>query len=286
MAVLKGETSKVKGCIGCGACTEVCEYTDPWKVMMYMNCVENSLRIPEVFEETGYHLPKSTRTDVPDADYADDGDVCLAPGCLVNGVMPFLENAGVEAMRAVGLSCKRLDTGCCTFPIHYRTLTDEERDGIKTRAVNGSDGKGVVTLCPGCSNEFASSGTDAHHVVELLHERIDTIRRLPDLDMTVCVQPGCHLRHLAKEFEEVVSATGAIVKDVPTGCCGKAVPGISDTIMDERQKEMKGADAVIVGCPSCFMRYDSRENGIKVLHISELVAMAAGYDGTLGFHRN
>ena len=57
-------------------------------------------------------------------------------------------------------------------------------------------------------------------------------------------------------------------------------------IMSERQKDMEGADAVVVGCPSCFIRYDSRDNGIRVLHISELVAMASGIDRTLRYHRN
>ena len=104
--------------------------------------------------------------------------------------------------------------------------------------------------------------------------------------MTVCIQPGCHLMHLEKEFREVVEATGATIMDAPIGCCGKVVPGISDAIMDERQGDMEGADAVIVGCPSCFIRYDSKKDGIRVLHISELVSMAAGDMSTLVFHRN
>ena len=286
MAVLKGDESKVSGCIGCGECSTICGYTDPWKVMMYMNCTVNSLEIPQSFKETGYHIPKPDNTEVQPANYVDGGDVCLSPGCLVNAMVPFLEDAGVVALDSIGLSTERLDSGCCTFPIHYRSLTDEERDSIKIESVNGSDGRRIVTLCPGCSNELSNSGLDTYHIIELLHSEMDAIKRLPGIDMKVCVQPGCHLRHLEKEFIEVVKATGAEVVDAPIGCCGKAVPGISEMIMSERQKDMEGADAVVVGCPSCFIRYDSRDNGIRVLHISELVAMASGIDRTLRYHRN
>lgn len=286
MAVLKGNASKVKGCIGCGGCSEVCGYTDPWKVMMYVNCVENGLTVPDVFRTTGYHLPTSNREGVPDAGYSDEGDVCLAPGCLVNSVIPYLENAGVEALNAIGHSVRRLDTGCCTFPVHYRSLTDGERDSIKMRGTDDADGRRIVTLCPGCSNEFSSSGVDASHMVELLYSGIDRIRAMEGVRMRVCIQPGCHLMHLKDEFREVVEATGAEIVEAPIGCCGKAVPSISEMIMDDRQKDMKGSDAVIVGCPSCFIRYDSKKKGIKVLHISELVSLASGKGSTLVFHRN
>ena len=286
MAVLKGEVSKVRGCIGCGECSKVCDHTDPWKVMMYMNCVVNGMEIPSVFEETGYHIPGSDREGIPDAGYSDDGDIHLAPGCLVNGAVPFLENAGVSALGAVGHRVRRLDTGCCTFPVPYRSMTDEERDSVKMKGTKGADGGRIVTLCPGCSNEFSSSGADAVHIVEVLHSRLDAIRGEEGVEMTVCIQPGCHLMHLEKEFREVVEATGATIMDAPIGCCGKVVPGISDAIMDERQGDMEGADAVIVGCPSCFIRYDSKKDGIRVLHISELVSMAAGDMSTLVFHRN
>ncbi len=286
MAVLKGEVSRIGGCIGCGRCSSVCEHTDPWKVMMYLSCVENGMEIPAVFRETGYHLPKADRSGIEDAGYVDDGDVSLAPGCLVNGVVPFLENAGVSALKAVGYGTRRLDTGCCTFPIPYRSMTDEERDSVKVEGTKDADGGHVVTLCPGCSNEFASSGVDAVHIVDLLHSRMDVIKRMDGVDMTVCVQPGCHLLHREREFREVVEATGARIMDVPVGCCGKAIPKISEMVMSDRQKDMEGADAVIVGCPSCFIRYDSWKGGVKVLHISELVSIASGDDRTLGYHRN
>ena len=286
MTVMKGDESKVSGCIGCGECSKICGYTDPWKVMMYMNCTVNSMEIPQTFRETGYHIPSTGRPDVPPAEYTEGGDVCLSPGCLVNAIVPYLEDAGVAALGSIGLSVERLDSGCCTFPVHYRSMTDGERDSIKIESVKDSNGRRIVTLCPGCSNELSDSGLNAYHIVELLHSNIESIRRLPGVKMRVCVQPGCHLRHLEKEFIEVVEATGAEIIEAPIGCCGKVVPGISGMIMSERQNDMKGADAVVVGCPSCFIRYDSVENGIRVLHISELVAMASGHDRTLNHHRN
>ena len=56
--------------------------------------------------------------------------------------------------------------------------------------------------------------------------------------MKVCVQPGCHLRHLEKEFIEIVEATGAEIMEAPIGCCGKAVPGISGMIMSEQEHDI------------------------------------------------
>ena len=41
---------------------------------------------------------------------------------------------------------------------------------------------------------------------------------------------------------------------------------------------------MVVGCPMCLVKYDALPEGKPVVHISELVAMAAGDRESLGFH--
>ena len=55
-------------------------------------------------------------------------------------------------------------------------------------------------------------------------------------------------------------------------------------LREERMRECAGADIVVVGCPMCLVKYDALPEGKPVVHISELVAMAAGDRESLGFH--
>ena len=280
MDVMQGG-DRWQGCIGCGNCSQVCRFTDPMKVMMYMSAVRGGTKIPAHFEETGYNLPTYSG-DQPKPVYTGK-DVALMPGCIINARYPYLESAGIKALGVIGLTCERYEGGCCTFPVPYRTLTDGERDDIKKRCTEGY-GR-IVTLCDGCSDQLRQSGADARHIYELLYENLDKIRSLPGVDgLKVAIQPGCHLVPELPEFRAIAEACGAEVLDVEPGCCGKYVKGINTKLMAERQESMRGADAAVVACPACFMYYDNYEGGIPVLHISELVALAAGDRSGLKYH--
>lgn len=54
--------------------------------------------------------------------------------------------------------------------------------------------------------------------------------------------------------------------------------------MEERQKEAKYADVIVVGCPMCFFNYDRIENGKPVVFIGELVSIAYGDASSLMYH--
>ncbi len=286
MEVMLGNLSSAKGCIGCGKCSSVCAETDPWKVMMYVTCVEYNFRIPQTFMRTGYHLPIRDNDSVPKIPFSENG-LEIMPGCFVRALLPFIEYSASVSLNALGIKNKRLEAGCCTFPIPYRIMEDEERNRIKMDYVENDRNRKIITLCPGCSNEMSSAGADAVHIVDIYHQNIQKLKEMNPVNLKVAVQPGCHLLHKTAEFKEVVSSIPGIeLVDLPIGCCGKMVEGISESIMKERQQSMKGLDAVIVGCPSCFSRYDAYPEGVPVLHISELVSMASGDSKSLEFHKN
>ena len=82
---------------------------------------------------------------------------------------------------------------------------------------------------------------------------------------------------------EVVDAMGYENINNQMGCCGKNV-SVSVPLMEERMQECARADLIVVGCPMCFTKYDSQPDGKPVVHIAELVAMAAGCRGSLDLH--
>lgn len=286
LEVMKGDLEKAKGCIGCGSCNDVCGFTIPKKVMMYAVNTVNNLDVPAVYRETGYNLPAADREGMPIPDYADDADAQLMPGCMANAFAPYLEYAGVKALGIVGRKVGRFDGGCCTYPVFFRGLSDEERDDMKRRAAGSLNGRRLFTLCSGCDDEMRATGFDSEHIFRILHDNLDVLKTLPGAGLCVAVQPGCGLKAVIGEFREIVEACGCTTVDVEQGCCGKMIPGISERIMSERQSQMMGVDAVVVGCPSCFVRYDEWGGGIPVLHIAELVCIASGDRTTLMCHRN
>ena len=285
LEVMAGNIEKAKGCLTCGLCNDVCGSTIPKKVMMYAACIANDVKIPQTFYDTGYNLPPASVEGLPVPDYDEDSDDVLMPGCLTVAMAPYLEYSAVEALRIVGNDVRRFDGGCCTYPIPYRSMSDGDRDAMKHKIADDQNIRQMFNICPGCRDEM-SSVCDTDHVIGPLHRNIDVIKGLKGIDLKVASLPGCSLRHHREEFSDIIEACGCTVVDVEQGCCGKAVPGISEKIMRERQDSLKDVDAVIVGCPSCFARYDAFENGVPVLYITELVCLAAGDDTTLRFHKN
>ena len=207
-------------------------------------------------------------------------------GCTVECKLPFLKNATAVAIDAMGIKHSELpNSTCCTFPIPFRSLSDSERDEYKLKMGHQAKNKEIITICPGCAEELNNSGVNARHISKLLYENKNKISELPGVSLKVALEPGCALEYFSKEFEEIVRATGATPIGNKIGCCGKSVKGVSNQLMIERQTEIKDADAVIVGCPFCTFKYDTAPNGIPVLHISELIALAAGNSATQKYHR-
>lgn len=284
--VMIGEDGNVIKCIGCGLCSSVCPVTDPFSVMMFMKCRAKGSTVPDSYDETGFILNNSFNGDCPAPEY-DGDDVYVMPGCQVKCKYPFLEYAACEALKAVGTACSEVPgDSCCTFPIVFRNLSEDERMDIITEKMGRpSKGKDIITMCLGCFGELEKAGITTEHIVDYLSSHLDELSKLNRLDINVAIEPGCHSPSRFRQMKAVIEALGAHYIGNRYGCCGKSVPGVTELLMKEREAEIAGADAVIVVCPSCFGKYDSAEDGVPVMHIAELVAVAAGKKESLTHHR-
>ncbi|UAL07306.1 MAG: (Fe-S)-binding protein [Candidatus Methanogranum gryphiswaldense] len=284
MAVMSGEDGNVVKCIGCGECSRSCDFTDPTYVMHFMRSKALGSKVPDIFLRTGFVLPQS---DVSRSELKPqwEGNNYLMSGCTVESKAPFLIYAATLALNSVGEGCQELPkNSCCTYPIPFRQLTEKERDAYKHEIGNSSAGKNIITICPGCDAELNRSGVYAINFVNLMVKHADKIQVLKSTTLKVAIEPGCHYDTIYDDLVKIVKATGVEYIENKFGCCGKSIPVVSEGLMKERQKEMEGADVVIVACPMCFSRYDLVSNGIPVLHIVELIAMAAGDNSTLKYH--
>lgn len=256
---------------------------------MYLRAELSHAKVPESFEKYGYVLPPAPddwKAQVPE--FRERNDVYLIPGCKVQAEAPYLKYAAWKVFDAIGIGLAELPGNtCCMYPVPFRVMEESVRNGYKysMRADVRSKGKDMVTLCSGCTNEFAASGIRAPNVCTYLSKYLDRIRKLPGVDLRVALEPGCSAECCLSDIIELVKATGATLVGNAYGCCGKDVPGIKDRLMAEREKECEGADVIVLCCPNCMIHYDRYEGGLPVMHLVELLAMAAGDTETLKFHR-
>ena len=287
MEIMMGNDDDVLECISCGNCSKICRRSDPFRVMQDLICLRREMHLPQHFHETGLVVPMVDHPSCEELNtgWDEDGDVCIMPGCIAKAKYPFLEHAAAMAVKAVGGRCSELKGfKCCTHPIPFRELLGTERRAYKQDTGRAAGDRKIVTLCGGCSEELIEGDVDAVHIIPYLHERIDSLPRFEN-GPRVAIQPGCSAWEFRKEMTAVIEAMGCKPMGNKMGCCGKNVR-VSEPLMEEREAECAGADYVIVACPMCFQKYDSYPDGIPVLHIAELVAMAAGDDSTLKYHRN
>lgn len=275
-------------CIGCGKCSEVCRHTNPKLVMMYLKAEKLQLQVPEAFKRCGYVLPPVSddwKKEVPE--YSEGTQVLYMPGCIVQAKAPYLKYAIVKAFEAVGIAAGELpENTCCMYPLPLRSMDEAQRTEYKVAARGNAAGRDLVTLCAGCTNELGTSGVYAPHISTYFAKYLDRIRALPGLKgKKVAFEPGCASERFVSDFRMIVEATGVEIINKKYGCCGKSIPHVSEELMGERQLEGQGADFIVVGCPNCQVFYDDVPNGIPVVHLSELIAMAAGDFETQKFHK-
>ena len=278
--MISGE-GDISQCIGCGNCSEVCRRSDPFSVMLDLMALTRGLHPTKAFEEFGSTVPPLENPLDPGW---DGDDVSIMPGCVVSGKIPYLRYASRVAVNAVGLKSKELEGWtCCMHPAMFREMGETVRRTYRIRMGETAKGSDLVTLCGGCKEELISSSVESDHLVNFLFKHKDRLPRLAH-SYKVAVEPGCAAMKYAKEMKEVVSLLGCELIGNTAGCCGKNVP-VSVPLMAERQEECRGADFIVVACPMCQFKYDNYEGGLPVMHIAELVAMAAGDTETLRFHR-
>lgn len=282
-----GKDPNTVKCIGCGKCSEVCRHTDPKRALMYIKSDMLGLKVPEAFSKHGLVIPPASdewKEELPEM--GKGKDVYLVPGCIVNGKLPYLKYAAYRAFKAVGVEMSELPGNtCCMYPLPLRSMEECERSSYKFRMRERARGKDMVTLCSGCTIELGLSSVHAPNICTYLSKYLEQIKALPGVKLRVAIEPGCSSERFMTDFEAIVRATGAEPIGNPYGCCGKSIPEISSKLMEERQKECEGADAIILGCPNCQVFYDEVPDGIPVLNLAELICLAAGDSETQRFHR-
>lgn len=282
MEIMAGGEEGLDQCIVCGTCSRVCHRSDPFSVVRYLKVIQDGIHVSDVFRETGFIRPMATDKGI-EPEWTGD-DVRVMVGCVVGSMAPFIEYAASKAMNVLGVGASRLPgEKCCLHPIQFMEMSEHERRAIKKEMCDTADGRGIVTLCAGCSEELEPVDPGVRHIITFLHEHIDDLPRFRN-NVKVGMEPGCSAMHLSKEMGAVLERMNCTVVNHTRGCCGKNVP-VSVPLMEEREAECAGADVIVVGCPMCFVKFDSQENGIPVVHLAELVAAAAGHPESLGFHR-
>ena len=281
MEVMMGGECDMSTCISCGNCSKVCRRTDPTTVMKDLIAMERDIHVSQTFRDTGYVMPPAE--PVPEPRWAGGG-VMVMPGCVAKGKLPHVIYAASVAMDAIGAGGDELPGNtCCMHPVQFREMPEPERKSYKTGMGDRSEGRHIVTLCAGCSEELSSSLVDAEHIIPFLASRIGSLPKL-DEPMKVAIEPGCSAMPFKNEMRAVVEAMGCEVVNTSMGCCGKGTPE-AGALMAEREAECEGADWIVVGCPMCLVKFDAQPDGIPAMHIAELVALASGDGKSLDHHR-
>ena len=267
MEVMMGGEADMSTCISCGNCSAVCRRTDPMAVMQDIIALERDIHVSQAFRDTGYAMTPVEQ--VPEPVWTGD-DVMVMPGCVTKAKVPYVIYAASVAFGAMGTKAGELPGNtCCMHPTQFREMTEPERRSYRFEMGRTAGDRELVTLCAGCAQELQKSS--------------DALPKL-DASLKVGIEPGCAAMDLRKEMREVVEAMGCEVVNTSMGCCGKNTT-VAGPLMDEREAECAGADWIVVGCPMCQVKFDAYPDGIPSMHISELVAMAAGDTESLRHHR-
>lgn len=282
MEIMAGGEGGLDQCIMCGNCQRACRRSDPFAVIRGLIYMEQGMSVSDTFRRTGF-----TRAPAEDrcieAKWEGD-EICVMLGCVVDGMAPFIEYATAEAMKAIGVgACRLPGEMCCLHPIQFLGMPDNEKRELKTEMCESAEGRRIVTLCAGCSDELITISNDVQHIIEFLYGRIDD---LPSFGrrMKVGMEPGCSAEPMRKKMRAVLERMNCEIVNSTMGCCGKNAP-VAAALMKDREEECSGAEIIVVGCPMCFIKYDSQKEGIPVVHMAELVAMAAGKNDSLKFHK-
>ncbi len=282
MEVMAGGEEALDMCVLCGNCSRTCRRSDPFTVIRTLIAIQNDIHVSDLYKETGLVRPAAEDRCIDPVWSGDDAYVMS--GCTVESLVPYLEYAGSKAMSAIGVKASKLPNGsCCLHPIQFMEVPKNEKRSMKLEIIDSAQGRPIVALCPGCSEELEQVNENVEHIIPFLHGHLED---LPVFERRVKVgmEPGCSAEPFRKEMKAILSKMNCEIVNNDFGCCGKSSP-LADDLMEAREAECDGADVIVVGCPMCLAKYDERSGGLPVVHIAELVAVAAGYAETLAFHR-
>lgn len=231
----------------------------------------------------------------------------LYRGCTVQSRLPHIEAAVKYILERIGADVPDMENEvCCMEPVGLRPMSLSAWRGAADIIAEKAAGRRIVSICDGCTISLDSAsehtGSEIIGLPELLHERIDDIRRgtVRKSGLRLAVFPGCYCEAVCERhgssavgiLSEIVSAAGASpirVKD--NMCCGGGVSGVNVPLSQRIREEAvrafaeSGADAVVTSCPFCFVQFDSVAR-FRTYHVAEIVAAAMGWDAdTSQYHR-
>lgn len=231
----------------------------------------------------------------------------LYRGCTVQSRLPHIEAAAKYILEKIGADVPDMDGEiCCMEPVGLRPMSLNAWKGAAAIIAEKASGRRIVSICDGCtiSLDSASDHTGAEVIgfPELLHERIDDIRRgsFRKSGLRLAIFPGCHCEAVCEGhgssavdiLSEIVSAAGAFpIRVRENMCCGGGVSGVNEPLSQKIREEAvrvfaeSGADAVVTSCPFCFVQFDSVAR-FRTYHVAEVVAAAMGWDADISpYHR-
>jgi heterodisulfide reductase subunit B len=161
--------------------------------------------------------------------------------------------------------------------------------------------------------EYAGTLPSVRHIAQVLYDEVgvDAIKekvQRPLSGFKVALHHGCHFLRPSEiikfddpfhptKVDELVRATGAESVDYTEKmlCCGHGVSSESPDIATSmnlkkfRSIAKAGAQAIVVLCPSCYLRLEAGQRDVKkkfgeefvlpVLHLTDLLALAFGHSG-------
>ena len=279
MAIGDGDVST---CIMCGNCNRSCRKTEPMMVMKMLRYLQNNGNFGGHYERCGYIMPISDM-EVPQPLWDHNG-VSVMSGCVVKGVVPYLEYATSSSLRSMGFTCRPIDNeSCCLRPPVFANIPKKEKVERRKDMMKGALDDDLICLCTGCSSEMRVIKGNDVDTIEFLYRNMD---RLPKAEkqLKLALKPGCEAAVKIDMLRAVVERLGHIDIGNTFGCCGKDT-SVAKELMKDRQAECRDADAILAVCPKCFSKYDTIKGGKPVIFLMELVAMAFGDNKTLGYHR-
>jgi heterodisulfide reductase subunit B2 len=146
---------------------------------------------------------------------------------------------------------------------------------------------------------------------ELLHEKKEGIRIERPLRFSIAGHSGCHILRPSRilkfddaenpvKLDSLITLLGADPVDYPkkTLCCGYPLqsvdPSGAERMMKDKISTIKGADCMVVLCPTCFEYFQLRMQGfaqkqgftpVPVVHYMQLLGLAMGLSpDDVGWH--
>ncbi len=195
-------------------------------------------------------------------------EILLYPGCTIPAKLPYLEAASYHVLEKIGAEVLPFpEFSCCFEPVGLRSLGPDTWLAAGGRLHSLADGRGMLTLCDGCTLSLHESGaalgkdseesqatrellaelghssqpTEIIGLLEFLHARRDALRNAVSNPqrLRLFLHPGCHCEHVCREkglsavemMSALVADLGAEPVAAPEGlCCGSNLTSVRDEL--------------------------------------------------------